>query len=145
MVAAQINVKMNPLNGTILYKVLKHHTVMTNKGDKPLLPNIFVGGMGLILLGIGIGGLGSLPSNVSIMTFPRMELMMGCDIMMMDMMMGPRMVTPIGPFGSTAATAVSIYLAVLIGIYVGLIAIGGYMIYRAVAPVTSQPMPTRTA
>jgi len=37
--------------------------------------------MGLILHGIGIGGLGPLPSKVSIMTFPRMELMMGCHMM----------------------------------------------------------------
>ncbi len=114
---------------------------MANLSDKQLLPKIFVGGVGLILLGIGIGGLASLPSIVSTVTFPPMGSMMGSN--MMGMMTG--FATPMGPFGTNVATALNAYLAVMIGIYVGLIAIGGYIIYRAVAPMIRLSAPTTTA
>lgn len=104
---------------------------MANLGDKQLLPKIFVGGIGLILLGIGIGGAASLPSTVSTVAFPPMGPMMGSN--MMGMMTG--FAAPMGPFGTSATTSLNAYLAVMIGIYVGLIAIGSYLIYRAVAPV----------
>jgi len=128
---------------------------MANLSDKQLVPRIFVGGIGLILLGIGIGGLASLPSALSTLSFAPMGFVMGSNMMMQDgMMMGKGMdmdmammrgfATPFGPFGINAATALNAYLVAMIGIYAGLIAIGGYLIYRAVAPIIRVSVPTTT-
>lgn len=112
--------------------------IMTNLADKQLLPKIFIGGIGLILLGIGIGGLASLRPTFASVTFMPMEPMMGSN-MMTDF------ANPMGPFGANAATALNAYLATMMGIYIGLIAIGGYFIYRAVAPMMKVSVPATTA
>jgi len=128
---------------------------MANLSDKQLIPRIFVGGIGLILLGIGIGGLASLPSTLGTLSFAPMGFVMGSNMMMQDgMMMGKGMdmdmammrgfATPFGPFGINATTALNAYLVAMIGIYAGLIAIGGYLIYRAVAPIIRISVPTAT-
>jgi len=80
---------------------------------------------------------------------------MGSNMIMQDgMMMGKGMdmdmatmrdfATPFGPSGINATIAVNAYLAAMIGIYAGLIAIGGYLIYRAVAPMIRMSVPTST-
>jgi len=84
-----------------------------------------------------------------------MGLVMGSNMMTQDgMMMGKGMdmdmatmrdfATPFGPSGINATIAVNAYLAAMIGIYAGLIAIGGYLIYRAVAPMIRMSVPTST-
>jgi len=128
---------------------------MANLSDKQLVPRIFVGGIGLILLGIGIGGLASLPSALSTLSFAPMGFVMGSNMMMQDgMMMGKGMdmdmammrgfATPFGPFGSDLTISLNAYLGAMIGIYAGLIAVGGYLIYRALAPVMRMSVSTTT-
>ena len=104
---------------------------MVTFSDKHLVSSIFCGAIGLILLGIGIGGLASLPHTVG--------------TAMSGSMMGPGMMGMMGGMmgGSVAMQGVAgnmqaqlnAWIGMMLVIYVGLIAIGGYIIYRAVAPV----------
>lgn len=120
---------------------------MTNLADKQLLSKVFVGGIGLILLGIGIAGLTSLRPTLVSVTFIPTDRMMGSDMMrmmdMMDMMRG--FAAPVGPFGTEVITVLNAYLYAMLGIYIGLIVIGGYLIYRAVAPLMKVSIPGTTA
>lgn len=101
--------------------------------DKRLVPSIFVGAVGLILLGIGIGGLASLPSlTASSMMGPNMMGMMAGPMMGQGMIGGP---TSMAGFGMNDSLLINGYMAMMLAIYFGLIAIGSYVIYRAVAPV----------
>lgn len=122
---------------------------MTNLADKQLLSKVFVGGIGLILLGIGIAGLTSLRPTLVSVTFTPTDRMMGSDmmrmmdIMNMDMMRG--FAGPVGPFGTEVITVLNAYLYAMLGIYIGLIVIGGYLIYRTVAPLMKVSIPGTTA
>lgn len=85
------------------------------------------------MLGIGIVGLASLPSSIT-------SSMMGPN--MMGMMAGPMtgqgmMGVPAGIAGSGMNTSLFMngYMVMMLAIYFGLIGIGSYVIYRAVAPV----------
>jgi len=117
---------------------------VTNLADKQLLPKVFVGGIGLILLGIGIAGLASVRPAFS-MTSMRMEPMMGSNMMgmmrMMDMMRD--FATPMEAFSTNTLTMLNAYLVAMMGIYIGLITIGGYLIYRAVAPLMKVSLPSK--
>lgn len=102
-----------------------------------------VGAIGLILLGIGVGGLASLPSTVASSFGPMMGSQMMGPMMgqhMMGMMMGGGMFgvgSPgaMGMFASNPGYWIDIHAGIMTAIYFGLIVVGGYLIYRTVAPI----------
>jgi len=127
---------------------------MANLAEKQLLPKIFVGGIGLILLGIGIGGLASLPSTFFVRSFPHAGAMMEYSMMdwkMMDGMMDPMMESfapgraPTVAFVPNVTAAFSAYWFALLGLYIGLIVAGAYLIYRAVSPMMKSSTQTTIA
>lgn len=101
--------------------------------DKRLIPSIFVGVVGLILLGIGIGGLASLPNSIaSSMMGPNMMEMMAGPMMGQSMMGGP---AGMAGFGMNQSLLINGYMVLMLAIYFALIAIGSYVIYRGVSPM----------
>ena len=117
---------------------------MITLSDKHLVSSIFVGAIGLILLGIGIGGLASLPNSIaSSMMGPQMMGMMGPQMMGMmgGQMMGQGM--GFGPMMGGMQAQLHAYIAMMLVIYIGLITIGSYIIYRAITPIVKLTTPAK--
>jgi len=107
---------------------------------------------GVILLGIGIIGLASLPSTIRNAIFPNIGGSMMGPEKMMSMMGGDSIISgfanSIGPFGMNLTTSINTYITTMLAIYIGLIAGGGYLVFRAARfpKSTSPPSPaTSTA